>query len=1019
MCRQKIEGADSPRPYDLSSVESDEAESNLRIFECQSPASYTLYDDATLSDFIGENSPRVDLVVEENLHAAPDKFLLDGQDQHREAMENGQFGATCLAESMDSFSTMGYCTHRFTSSSLITPSPLCLDCRVDLNSRTYCTHWREVKRPIRTAEDCGNSCDMDHDYLGTVSSNKSNGMPINDSKETITCEICNNPVLYDESVRNSLPILTPSDSCESFDKMQDEVTISFVVPSGSALVGSSATKGTYCDRTGSTFLLEETLNSSCTCMPDRDNGKPKCNEFMNLSHKACKNAALLACTDSTECMEGTKGCINSNASSIEADNPMICNTLSGSYNDFQSGTSESTPHRVGTGIPVISDAAVVDGVLVVQAETDFSGLNLYYGTSEYKHAGMFSDEVGSAIVYSTASPNSTSGTGAALNCQDQFDVNDDFSDVKNEDIESTRFLSTTNWEPNSVEIQNNVLLEGHCIHPSRADSASVKFDFDNSISACRDLKCEDIFGNINGNQLDGDLVGWSELSCNFSTQHNEKTNNGSAATVSNQNDEDGSSTKCVLLDETYRTHVCNQLSKLSKDAGELKDFNPTIKDNMDVSTTIDEPNMCMKEDLNDSSVSTACLQDIEITHEDENLVPENSAVNTDKKCSSSTIEDLWEDNMNNGVKPLLWAGNSEYIIEREVQELFVTAKKSSHTFGLCQDMEGTVKQLFTEEMSAENGFSYSLKNSLIDSIDCKSASEPKIDKECCKDNGRMKYHTYLDVSDQDQTHQSDLSKSDYKLMPLLDGNDEISESGRDSKDENHMLEIGGLEFSSDSREVCLDIPATSNRDPEAPNKVNAHDGFAPELGSFSNLAHNNVCSTSIKSECLSSLTVGNRPCSTHAFLENSSSANQCSCRIEKNNRHIVDEIDYQVHGVSTSHEDVDSTANMAKDREKHVLDQGAALTSKQRDTETIAGSDRKPNKKILLKSVAGGVTLFGGLFLLLHLSRKGGEKEKYGKKPVEKYGKIPVSSQIRKPSQERQPKVKVNIYPGERLNLKD
>ncbi|XP_068642992.1 uncharacterized protein [Aristolochia californica] len=176
-------------------------------------------------------------------------------------------------------------------------------------------------------------------------------------------------------------------------------------------------------------------------------------------------------------------------------------------------------------------------------------------------------------------------------------------------------------------------------------------------------------------------------------------------------------------------------------------------------------------------------------------------------------------------------------------------------------------------------------------------------------------------------------------------------------------------------EDCSDVLGKNDRDPGTARMDGMENCFTPELVPFS----------------LGS----DRPFLTLS-LENFNNAKETIGEIRDCCQILVDDKHLQV-PEARSHENVHSTGNMDEGRpDINVIDR--------------EGGKNKENKKQFLKSLAGGLTLFGAVFFIFHIRRGG--KVKMGESVVPLHEKRQSQEGIRKSKA-------ATVYPGERLKFQE
>ncbi|XP_010247321.1 PREDICTED: uncharacterized protein LOC104590375 isoform X1 [Nelumbo nucifera] len=148
----------------------------------------------------------------------------------------------------------------------------------------------------------------------------------------------------------------------------------------------------------------------------------------------------------------------------------------------------------------------------------------------------------------------------------------------------------------------------------------------------------------------------------------------------------------------------------------------------------------------------------------------------------------------------------------------------------------------------------------------------------------------------------------------------------------------------------------------------------------------------------------------------------CSGNIdESQNDQLLISNDLQVVDQTCTNQEIDAYFTKIIDKDKAlygILDMKATenLERGVDEASAVRAKNKKLNKKLMLRSVAGGITLFGALFLLLH-SRRKNSRDKFDETSL-------PSTQIQKTScrevlkQKQQQRTGVNgVYPGEKLKI--
>ncbi|XP_058089635.1 uncharacterized protein LOC131236465 isoform X4 [Magnolia sinica] len=1113
--RQKNHVVEYAQHFDLSSEESDDAESSYQVFEIQSPASNTSFDNTALSRLFTENSPGGDSMVEENFRTPENKFR-----QHEDGSSCCQYRAISSTESAKSLNACAVtCVdYRLSSKHSISSPQSCLECRIDPN---------ELDQPL-----------------------------LIDSKETNKGKICNGPILRCQNLSNCLPKLMLSDSYASFSDMQEDFTNVSVVPSRPPPNPSCITKKADSDGSECKFMLEENLNASCSYIPELNyEARPECNEIMGLPAEGGKSSVQHAYPGD---VEGTKCCIDLDASKMRADDSILGDTFRGRCIELQA-LSGLNYHRNSNGNGVLFDTEITDDMVGEYTGADFFGLGSNCRASENgdsdacllnsisgKAADANDDFTGASAhfpefqnleeidernctlevlvskdsnnalkakdcipsdfpdmdakenhrnlslvkIYSLIDKDMSSvneyesrdvvGCSIPTNRVSSCDTDNQFANMKNEDIDATSLLSTMHQQSYITGIQNHALLDTHSTNTPHKCAAFARTNMDEVVLKHRGLNGADTLRTAYRNQLyDGVLADQSNSRCNGFTLQSE-IYEISVERVSNGSDSHGVSAEWLQSHDIYPAHACRRLMETLGDSVVINDGNSTHA--VDTFTAISEPGIATRRLLNDSSMSRAC-SNIETGCEAESMATEKVEVKESKDGSNSTIGRLTQAHMNfflcYEVENHLQAQDPE--ARSEVQKMSVRQKESScHTFGMCKDMQEAAMQV-PEEMTMENSLNCCSNNRLEDSVCSKNITQEKIDDEkSSTESEEDRYKGFPNAGDQcvpqvnplgisvggtgeecvlkekeemishpclfsppndlfciagmDQDRSLLVKRNDRNplLSSIFDHNDQKqhsrlgavdnkpmpagkTQSGGESETERHMWETKVMDFHFDFDEASLGIPPDmSNVDQEMPKKAAFDSGHALKfVFAGDSIHHNNVpSSSSIEIGSLPPPISVNQPCSMPKCLENTSDENQSIGVKEDSRQRLIDGNDMQVHGPTMNYEgDVGATGNMDKEAEENERD---LLMVNNSD-----GRESRPNKKLLLKSVAGGMTLFGALLILLHLRKRRGEEKSGGEKIVEKL-KTTAPSKIQKPAQERLPTSnRTTVYSGERLKLKD
>ncbi|XXG87219.1 hypothetical protein AAC387_Pa11g1961 [Persea americana] len=649
--------------------------------------------------------------------------------------------------------------------------------------------------------------------------------------------------------------------------------------------------------------------------------------------------------------------------------------------------------------------------------------------------------------YEGSSPNPISCNRATLASKDPFDAKEDFTGG------NAHFLKFQNLGKTE---QSNSTLEVSAVDEAKMDKLSPR---------CRDMGTEIASKRVYWNQLDGILSGELDSPCNGFT-HNDIYK---SSMVMNGNNGDGVSARCMPPHDIYATEICAMVNSI--DPGKLFDANATDKidansiDKIDPLAAVSEPDAIVTKHLNDASRSIGCFTTTKIAHEAEIVALEKVS---SKICLDIAPRDLWQDDVSHVDETQYRKGVSKDTFEEEVRNLSVEQEDSCHTFKICELMQGAVKP-FCSEVSAENKV-----NALSESRQIETLLETNVSKKCCTDNEGDRYVSSASVGESDvslakplgstfrvnyresvseskgatinhsckslsndllqrkwinrnlllanfpdyeEKQPADVSTSENKPVPAIDDNTISTLSESSSQTERYRLEIEGMAFPFDFDEPLLDNPKMSNIGLETPNKVALDHGCSSELVFAENLVCNSrfSCINSVEFDCPSAQILSSEPCLIPAGLESKRNISHHSGMNNDDCKNLINEREHRVLGCSMNLKDADSTGNKDEETENYVLDARMSHGSEGKDTEKGTGVEHKHDKKLLLKSLAGGMTFFGAAFFLFYLRSRG--KEKIGSRGIR--GRT-VLSQNQKPRQDGLQRGKaVGVFPGERLKLQD
>ncbi|KAF8405762.1 hypothetical protein HHK36_007839 [Tetracentron sinense] len=739
------------------------------------------------------------------------------------------------------------------------------------------------------------------------------------------------------------------------------------------------------------------------------------------------------------------------------------NTTGRNYIDRQLSISDLIGHRTDNSDPVLLDG---------EDRIFRTGSNSRNRTLEYEFERRSTNEIEYAELSSTASLNSISGKVVTVDYEDQFDVHDEFStvkvqfpelhnlegdhvdkssmrgyesqdivecevlvdsltmdtdrqqfDMKLEDIGSSAklFLPSSDWQPLFMGVQNHVLPHNNRINMFHINSDVAQANGGKLLSNCSDyLYSKDVLRNVHWYQLDGFLSDRHDSLSGIQTCS--EKHECSMVMLSCGSDGYGTSPDSALPHGMHLNFALHSPTKTSGETLWLKDANSIVADNVKeiFSATINESDVDAKENLNNYPQTASFSNSIENTFKDLNAALDTVAFEESenfRSCSTAGDGGLQQHKIMDisycsEIETHHTAGYSEVGVEGEVKVL-VGLECSEHVFAE-DNLNCFLKETYEEDVGL-NKFSTVLTGTdgedvgyiSVQQVNPSGTNSGVINKESLfnvqsTSNGHeilcRKNSSLADISDQDQTtNQVNLDVPKDKPITPTSGVVQSAESDNlMGQPERQRLETGGMVSPIDLSD--LEGRDMGGQDIHTPDMVAVKDPVGHQNGVV------------LGSQCVPA--PENRPWLTVAHSEN----------IGKDhiNQHPVDENDLQVNPrVCTDHNE-SRTGNMNKEISKHEnnnVDARAVESSEgKEDNRSVRPPECNSRKKSLLKSVAGGMTVFGALFLLHHLRRSGREKISESSAPPTQNGKKANSGEAS--TQKGGQRGRVNgIYPAEKLRF--
>ncbi|XP_019704444.1 uncharacterized protein [Elaeis guineensis] len=1021
--RQRSSSGNHAQNHDSNS-ESDEAESSFAGLEFQSPRSNASYDAATLLNSVGGNFPGGNSVDDENLSQMHMDFNMESQECHEDGQKSRLRGEIMLTELADfPHASVGKNDNHNFIEALNCKSFLSHnECRTYQDTRTSFAQLGDMKYPdchksgeqIHSADiNCFQRCASCFEDSMSGSDKKLNV----DGKEAYEGYV--GSVLRNMNDKNLFAKCTTSNTCTDLDNEKEDFA--------KASIGAQAE--IVCDSPGEDNVqfdcvaqYEDVFNDCYKCIPESHDRKPRSSDIMEFLDG--------------ECDLPPRGCIDVVAGNEELKhdgNFVDWRTLPADIISHQASFSDLNIYSMDNSNFLNSDSVVLGGSVGMDTDNlDSNGRGIKYGDKRKP----LEEDLDSEML-SMAEAHALSENAATEDKLNKCDCTT--TDLHDRERNEDKDLLTPKSCSLSVKTAgiNRTSLNGIKLPPVPHSSKPVEFLKCDTKESQPGSKTEDenSAGSLSSNADKQDrCVGTVRQSC--SQYHNPPPADSACKSdewvipahsdilsdSGTTEDKNHSATGTVMSDGCSKAESEDALSQnvwITHISGTSAAAVSQAPDNRDVSTSDREMDAVEQPDD-----STAHKEDTTYGH----------------PMSRPKHESVTDFNFR-GVKSQLIAGNFNTANEGGLKDYLIERKDSScfNPCEACKDPMVEIKQDGPEKRCAENSLNCHTQSGSIPDFSTKCSSqliERENDDDCCVSSSEVEdscarwmkpwssscrgssqrllsveemtlRHSHssmpngmlaicdFDSSCQRQIQQTVIDPSDNTCLPM--GNDimqrETSGSlGIDCMDRSEFngLEKRGTEVTENSKAPCtgypneldgLEFADTHNAGPESP----------PGQGG---------------------------DCEIVSMYE---SASYDSFACNGNDRQFQDNIwqtqenlPFSAPGCAVEGEENNCMEQISEGAEESEKESVTTLVSggKRRDGTT---SERHSSGKIMLKSVAGGITLVGSLFLLLHLRRKR-DKEKNGAAVV-------VPLQIQKPGMEGSTQKKIEIgksdslYPGERLKF--
>ncbi|KAJ4964819.1 hypothetical protein NE237_016668 [Protea cynaroides] len=666
---------------------------------------------------------------------------------------------------------------------------------------------------------------------------------------------------------------------------------------------------------------------------------------------------------------------------------MDAKTSEGCYAAQQSDISELNGHRTDCCDYVLSDRKGKGRIFMID-----NGSRSNRRASKYVLGRRFSDEMEDAEVSSMASLDSVSSKLVTVDYEDGFEVKLDFTNVR---IDSPKFQTLENDRMDVrsvsgpkfhdiVECQNpedivtpesdrsqgnlkcvNSVNSTYAFQPTAdwkrfftmgdqnhvgTDAYGIRYDRDSAVAQADNkvlsnfnaaLNSENVSSNVNWNQLDEVLSSQSDSPCSIQTIWNEK-DQGLMTMVSNEGNSFAPPCELMIPHGLYPNFNCHSPTKALGDALQLDNSKSLVVVNTDdiyIASKIGADTDTRKDRC--ISQSTSCFgKDTEVSCEA--LCAGSTVARNEMNLEVLEVETCYkylfvENNLNHSFKQMLQDGVCS---KNNPEEKFVLNRFSTWTGG--EEREPTSP--------------LSLETSCFPQVN-QSGISIRADNEKIVLDGRNSLSTatwchrsslFDDIATPDlMIHQQDLDVNmDIHIQP-------VRGDAQSAELDSYRLKIESMGSLDEVRDACSKLSGGLGI-----RNIDHHETQT----TITVLMDKHAVHTNDVPVSQSMLTLDKPPYSSVACSEETGK--------EENSEHLLETTLQVFHGacINCDKEVTYCTKHMDESEGKHEK-------VKSRTVECPKVSEHKSGKKILLRSIAGGATLFGGILLFLHFRRKGSREK--------------------------------------------
>ncbi|XP_043705141.1 uncharacterized protein LOC122654952 [Telopea speciosissima] len=761
---------------------------------------------------------------------------------------------------------------------------------------------------------------------------------------------------------------------------------------------------------------DATLNHLCIEPPNELNAGELYINRKGVGHPMCtlENSSVNFCHVTTP-------------ASVVADS-METNTSKGGYAGWQSDISELNSHRTHSCDYVWSDGEGKGRIFMID-----NGSSSNHRASKYELGRRLSDEMEDAEVSSTASLNSASSKVVTVDYEDGFEAELDFT---NEKIDSPKFQNMENDQMDvrsvsglkfydTVECQNpddiltpetdrpqgnmkcvNSMNSAYAFQPTAdwkrfftigdqnhvgTHAYGIMYDRDSAVAQADNkvlfnfnatLNSENVSINENWNQLDEVLSSQSDSPCSIQAIWNEK--NHCLTTMVSEGNSVAAPSELVMPHGLYPNLVCHSPTIASVDALQLDNSKSLVVANTDEIYIASKKgaDMDTKKHLSISLSTTCFSKETEVSSEA--LSAGSTVARNEMNLEVLEVENFYkylfvENNLNCSLKQMF----RDVVGCKNTSEGKVVLNRFSTSTG-GEEREPTSPsslETFCFPQVNPSGITIGEDNMLNDRNSISTAI-------WCHRSSLFDIIATPDL----MIHQQDLDVYLDKHIEPVCGDAQSAES------DNYGLEIERMSSPVEVRDAC-----SKHSDGLGIRNIS----YQERQTTITVLVDKHAVHTSDVPVSQSMLTLNNQPYSSVACLEETFK--------EENSENILETASQVVHGacINCDKEVVYCTKQMDEGKGKH-----GKLNS--RTVECPRVREGKPSRNLLLRSIAGGVTLFGGIFFYLYFRyrRKGG-REKIGETSVPFTQTRNANSPELSTRKARKRDGTNRVYPEDRLRFQD